>query len=258
MLLMGFVTMDLKKYRNKDIEKERTMDLLALVPTNFSGDVIDIGARDGWFSIFLAEKFDRIVALDLETPDIIKENIECVKGDITEKNFINETFDMVFCTQVLEHIMPSKLKQTCKELETISKRYLIIGVPYKQDIRVGRTTCQNCHMHNPPWGHLNSFDKGKLISLFANCSIKKISFVGSNKKKTNIISKFMLDLAQNPYGTYDQDEPCIYCGEKLKKPNRNLIQKILTRFAFYLNDLQSYFIKEHPNWIHILFEKRSK
>jgi 2-polyprenyl-3-methyl-5-hydroxy-6-metoxy-1,4-benzoquinol methylase len=56
--------MDLTVYRNKEIEKARTDDLMALVPNDCGMDCLDIGARDGWFSSLLAERFNRVTALD--------------------------------------------------------------------------------------------------------------------------------------------------------------------------------------------------
>lgn len=102
--------MDLTDYRNKDIEKARTSDLMAIVPNDCRGVALDIGARDGWFSVMLAEKFDKVTAIDLEKPSIDHPRIQCVKGDATNLDFVNETYDLVFCAEVLEHIPPKELK----------------------------------------------------------------------------------------------------------------------------------------------------
>jgi len=136
--------------------------------------------------------------------------------------------------------------------------YVVIGVPYKQDIRVGRTTCFACGVKNPPWGHLNSFDERKLRDLFPDCTIVASAFVGVSDAGTNLFSCLLLDMAGNPYGTYSQDEPCWHCGAALKEPPaRNLLQKALTRIALYAEAAQKPFLKPHPNWIHVLFEKKA-
>ena len=123
-------------------------------------------------------------------------------------------------------------------LERVAKKHLILGVPYKQDIRVRRTTCYTCGKIQPPWGHLNRFDIKKLRRLFPKSTINKISFLGENYERTNFISAFLMDLAGNPDGTYNHEEQCIHCGAKLKKcPKRNVLQKILIRTAFYLRIL---------------------
>jgi SAM-dependent methyltransferase len=249
--------MDLSEYRNSEREKERIADLMALLPSNIK-TALDIGARDGFISKLLAERFPRVTALDLEQPSIDHERIHCVKGDVTALNFPDASFDLIFCAEVLEHIPTKILSKACSELSRVSNRYVIIGVPYKQDIRVGRTTCRACGKKNPPWGHVNSFDESRIRRLFAACEVVKTSFVGIADTGTNFLSCFLMDMAGNPYGTYSQDEPCVHCGAVLKSPpERNLLEKVLTRAAFYARNAQTPFLKQHPNWVHILLEKRT-
>ncbi len=250
--------MDLSQYRKSDSEKKRTEDLIRLISAipNKKKNALDIGARDGHFSKLLTEFYQKVTALDLEKPSISHNNIRCVQGDITNLNFSNNSFDFVFCAEVLEHIPSHLLEKACSELSRISSEFLLIGVPYKQDIRIGRTTCYSCLKKNPPWGHVNSFNKKRLLKLFPSYSINEMSFIGKIDTGTNFISTFLFDLAGNPYGTYSQEEACIHCGKKLKNPpQRTLLKKIFSRAAFYIKDIQKPFYKAHPNWIHLLLKK---
>jgi hypothetical protein len=170
--------------------------------------------------------------------------------------FASNAFDMVFCAEVLEHIPPNLLATACGELARVSKEYVLIGVPYKQDIRVGRTTCSTCGNVNPPWGHVNKFDEKILSELFPGFSIARMSFVGESGSKTNAFTCALMDISGNPYGTYSQEEPCIHCGGKLGFPKeRKLWQKVLTKVAFTTQNLQKPFSKAHGNWIHLLLQK---
>ncbi len=251
--------MGLTDYPNKHTEKEkaRASDLMALLPDDSRGAVLDIGAGDGWLSLMLAERFDKVTVLDLKKPSIEHPRIQCVKGDATNLDFGKDEFDLVFCVEVIEHIPPKQLIKACFELERVAKKYILIGVPFRQDIRVGRTKCSTCGKRNPPWGHVNSFDEHRLKQLFSLCDAQEISFVGEDKECTNALSEFLMDFAGNPYGAYDQEELCIHCGAKLKEPpQRNILQKIATKLAFYIKNIQQPFYRPHSIWIHILFEKR--
>jgi len=252
-------SMDLQQYRASDAEQNRTKDLMRLIRLmENSQNALDIGARDGYFSKLMLESFSNVTALDLEKPNIPDENIECVKGDITDLQYDDNSFDLIFCAEVLEHIPTQLLEKACAELSRASRRYLLIGVPYKQDIRLNRTTCYSCGKLNPPWGHVNSFDENRLKQLFSSYTVKEMSFVGESTKQTNFVSAALMNLAGNPYGTYEQEEPCVHCNEKLKKPPaRNLIQKVFTKLAFIGMSIQKPFISPHGNWIHILLEKKS-
>jgi hypothetical protein len=251
--------MDLSEYRQSESEQRRTKDLIQHIQriAEYGRSALDIGARDGHFSVALTKFYKDVTALDLEKPTISHNNVTCVQGEITKLDFDDNSFDLVFCAEVLEHIPPQFLEIATAELTRISKDFLLIGVPYKQDIRVGRTTCCSCGGKNPPWGHMNSFDEDILTTLFPLCTVNEVSFVGETDSQTNFMSAFFMDLAGNPYGTYGQEEVCIHCGEKLQKPpKRNWLKKIITRAAFYMRDFQKPFYKTHPSWIHILYQKK--
>lgn len=247
--------MDLKEYRESPQERKRLKNLISLIPEK-GGIVLDVGARDGFFSSALTDYFNSVLALDLEKPNIDHPKIESVKGDIRSLEFSDNKFDLVFCVEVLEHVSPNDLKQACVELKRVTKKHLIIGVPYKQDIRAGRSTCSHCGGKNPPWGHVNSFDEFSLEQLFLGLKIIDKAYVGETNTMTNFISTFLMDFAGNPYGTYLQEEDCIHCSKKLMLPSeRNLIQKIATKLSINLTNVQRKFVGPHPNWIHVVFSK---
>ncbi|MDH3198444.1 MAG: class I SAM-dependent methyltransferase [Candidatus Krumholzibacteria bacterium] len=250
--------MDLQSYRNKPIEQERVSDLLALVPNGAGSSVIDIGARDGFISLRLAETFDAVVALDLNTPTIAHERVRCIRGDVTALDLPDGSFDVVLCTEVLEHIPPPLLQKACSELQRVSKRHIVVGVPYRQDRRVGRTTCAACGRVNPPWGHLNTFDERRLRRLFASCAVERESYVGSTDVGTNAVSTWLMDLAGNPDGTYAQDEPCVHCGAVLTPPAPSQSRRQLARLADWIRKMQRPLVRPHANWIHVLFDKSSR
>lgn len=243
-------------WRNTEIEKARVADLMACVPPQVRS-AVDIGARDGFISSRLADRGVAVTALDLEQPAIDDERVSCVKGDATALAFGDNHFDLVFCAEVLEHIPPALLPKACAELARVARHYLLIGVPYKQDLRLDRSTCAGCGETNPPWGHVNSFDEARLASLFRGCQVKHSSFVGETRAVTNFLSSGLMRAAGNPYGTYLQDEPCIHCGAALVAPSRRtLASRLLAKGAVLARKAQAPFVPPRAKWIHVLFEKQ--
>jgi ubiquinone/menaquinone biosynthesis C-methylase UbiE len=249
--------LDLSEYRASPAEQQRESDLMRLMP-NSGRAALDIGARDGYYSLLMAERFDHVVALDLTKPEISHPGIECIGGNAQKMPFNDKSFDFVFCAEVLEHIPTAILPQVCQEIQRVAKDIILIGVPYKQDIRIGRTTCHHCGKVSPPWGHLNSFDEKKLAKLFSACSFQEISFIGSNSERTNWISTKLMDFAGNPYGTYRQEEGCTHCGQRLIQPSgRSIVQQVATKLAVSLDRASKPFTKAHGNWVHVLLQKDS-
>jgi Methyltransferase domain len=248
--------MDLKDYRESPREQARIDSLLGLIS---DGDTaLDIGTRDGYFAKKMAERYTLVTALDLELPDIVHPKINPVKGNVGALQFDDNVFDTVLCAEVLEHLPGELLQRACAELSRVTKRNLVIGVPYRQDTRVGRSTCLSCGTYNPPWGHVNSFDEKRLQSLFPDLHWEKSHFVGLNKEVTNWFSAALMNMAGNPYGTYSQEEGCVACGAKLLlPPARSLPQKICTRVAELVNKGQRRLTPPRPNWIHVLLIKKA-
>ncbi|WP_394790998.1 class I SAM-dependent methyltransferase [Rhodoferax sp.] len=248
--------MSLEENRNSQTDKQRVADLMALLPADVQ-TALDIGARDGYLSRQLADRYAQVTALDLELPQVDDTRVHCVQGDATALAFADGAFDLLLCAEVLEHIPTAQLERVCAELSRVAARYIVVGVPYRQDIRQGRSTCQRCGGKNPPWGHVNRFDEARLQALFPKYAVQRQTLIGTAEPGTNALSAWLMDLAGNPYGTYIQDEPCIHCGAALQPPAaRNLPQKVFTKLAVQLQQAQAAITPRHANWMHVLLAKR--
>ncbi|PKN65016.1 MAG: hypothetical protein CVU57_12900 [Deltaproteobacteria bacterium HGW-Deltaproteobacteria-15] len=248
--------MDYSNFHQSQLEQLRKTDLIRLfklLPGKL-GSVLEIGARDEYYSKLLSGLFDTVTALDLTCPNFQLERVSTVKGDVTRLDFLDDSFECVVATEVLEHVR--EIDKACGEISRVANKYVIVGVPYKQDLRVGRTTCFSCGQISPPWGHLNTFDEKRLRDLFSSLEIVDIGFVGENTNRTNPLSRSLMDAAGNPWGTYHEEAICIHCGSNLiTRPARSTLQRIYSAAAYRINLLQGLFIKPWPNWIHVLFRK---
>jgi hypothetical protein len=65
-----------------------------------------------------------------------------------------------------------------------------------------------------------------------------------------------MEFAGNPWGTYIQDEPCIFCGAVLVEPERrSFLSKVCSGVAARLDKVQMSFASPHGNWIHMVYSK---
>ncbi len=114
--------MDLTNYRASQQEQARTTDLLRLMPIA-AEHALDIGARDGHFSLSMAQRYTRVTALDLVIPKLSHPKITCVAGNATQLDFPDQSFDFVFCAEVLEHIPEPSLSSACREISRVASKY---------------------------------------------------------------------------------------------------------------------------------------
>lgn len=56
-------------------------------------------------------------------------SVEHIQGDITRMPFCDHSFDIVICTEVLEHL--EKPGAALKELKRVAKKFILITVPHE-------------------------------------------------------------------------------------------------------------------------------
>ena len=163
---------NLEKYRSSSAEQLRAEDLFELLPRD-RNTILEIGARDGYHTRKLTEIFDAVTAVDLKKPRFEIPRVTPVEGDVTNLSFPDRSFDCVLCAEVLEHI--PDVERAAREIARVARHEVLIGVPYKQDRRVGRLTCTSCGRINPPFGHVNTFDEQSVKNLFWDFEVKALT-----------------------------------------------------------------------------------
>jgi ubiquinone/menaquinone biosynthesis C-methylase UbiE len=117
--------------------------------------VLDVGCGEGFT---LKELYDHRIGDKLEGVDFLDTAIEIGKkihpqlylkqGNIYDLPYKTNSFDVVLCTEVLEHL--KEPEKALKELKRVSKKYCILSVP------------------NEPLFMLGNFMRGKNLSRFGN------------------------------------------------------------------------------------------
>lgn len=237
------------------LEQKRLDRLFSMLPKD-AVSVLEIGARHGVITEKLAELYPGVTALDLTRPRFEIPGVRTVAGDVQRLQFPDNAFDCVVCTEVLEHV--PDYAAGAREIVRVAKSHALIGVPFCQDTRPGRTTCVHCGKINPPYGHINSFTEDKLKNAFTGAEVAAVEYVEENTERTNFLATWLQDYALNPYGVYNQEEGCIYCGGKLDPPEkRSFTKRAIGALGLALYRLQQRFNRPQPTWILISFRKRN-
>lgn len=220
--------------------------------------MLDIGARDGHIARLLATRFRSVVAMDIVKPAFTAPGVALLQADATQLPFADGSIDTVLCSEVLEHIPPALLARAAREIARVVKHDVVIGVPYRQDTRVGETTCSACGAFNPPYGHVNRFEDDSLDRLFSGLDVvqKEYVWVDVKQRTTWIVAK-LLRQAGNPWGTYGQEERCIRCAAQLtRRPRRTLIARGCGALAIALQRVYGLFSRRREaHWLHVRLAK---
>lgn len=168
--------------------------------------ILNIGIGDGWL-----EKRCQQAEWDTYTLDpsqsaiakIMELGIEGKTGYIEKNPYPDNFFDIVFCSEIIEHLSDEQINLGLLETKRVLKdEGLLIGtVPYNENLLISQVVCPCCGQVFHRWGHLQSFDLSKLSQIldrvFRIESIKVVYFpIWSKNWKGNItsLSKKILSL----------------------------------------------------------------
>ncbi|MFH1772287.1 MAG: class I SAM-dependent methyltransferase [Candidatus Omnitrophota bacterium] len=138
--------------------------LLNIVKKYVGGEILDIGAGSGALVELLRSHNHTVIGIDTCA------NLPLVSyGSITDLQFDNDFFDTVFCIEVLEHLTDQQIDIGLSEIKRSLKkdRYFILTVPYNEDLSKNIFTCPKCGEEFHKFGHLQSFNKEKIINLLS-------------------------------------------------------------------------------------------
>jgi len=160
---------EFKRFNPKDSPPVMTRIELVfeLLPSDVNS-VLDVGCGDGYLCNELSKKgIGKVEGIDISL-NRVKRASELYKGckfkeaDICNIPYPDNFFDLVTCTEVLEHV--DNIEKAIEELKRVSKRYIIATVPNGWPIQ--KVVCPHCLKEYFFDGHIHYFDRQRLTSLF--------------------------------------------------------------------------------------------
>ncbi len=138
--------------------------------------VLNIGVGSGAFERLAIEKRIDVYSLDPSEKAIDRINNQVgLKGKAKvgyAQNIPFETgfFDVVLMSEVLEHLDDNVLSAALSEVLRVLKvgGRLIISVPYQEELLARQIVCPNCGNIFHKVGHVQSFDKSRLLDLLTS------------------------------------------------------------------------------------------
>lgn len=166
----------------------RTADLIPADATSLA----DIGCGNGVFVNYLEQAKP---ALDLFAIDRSRTALEFVKttkseGDITSIPLANGSYDCVTCLEVVEHLPVDIFQTALSELARVARKYIIVSVPYAENLERNHTQCPQCKSIFNSDLHLRTFSDDSFLHLLDGQNFhcvrtvkagKQTSFVGHDR-----------------------------------------------------------------------------
>lgn len=153
-------------------EERRINTTINLIPDDIES-LLDVGCGDGRIVNRLQGKYEKICGMDISSNALKNVKTTKVQGSLEKLPFPDNSFDITICAEVLEHLPYPIYNKAIKELERVSKQYILISVPNKENLDIRMIKCPQCGCLSNEWRHLRSFDKEKIKNLFKNFQIEK-------------------------------------------------------------------------------------
>lgn len=126
--------------------------------------ILDAGCGNGAVS-------NTLKGYDITAADRSEEALRHVKhravcADIAALPFADDSFDLVLCSDVLEHLDDGAYRRAVAELSRVARRYILVLSPNEEDLRANQSKCRRCstvfHMN---W-HLRSLSVEEVVESF--------------------------------------------------------------------------------------------
>jgi SAM-dependent methyltransferase len=138
--------------------------LRAMIPPG-AGRILDLGCGNGVVTNALAGEY-RITGLDYSLAGLEAVRVPKLCASSTAVPLRPEQFDLLLCSELLEHLEELDLARTVAEILRLDAEYLLIAVPNNENIHLNEVRCPRCSRVFNASHHHRSFSRESLAALF--------------------------------------------------------------------------------------------
>jgi SAM-dependent methyltransferase len=157
--------------RYEGADAERYAALANKVPLDVR-TLLDVGCGNGLFLKHLGNRagrdFERLFGTDRSAAALAWVRGGKAQASIDRLPFSNGTYDAVSCLEVLEHLPQMIYIRALDELSRVARRYILISVPFNEQLGQSLAECPMCRCRFHPFYHLRSFSPAAMEHLFDN------------------------------------------------------------------------------------------
>ncbi|QQG38508.1 MAG: class I SAM-dependent methyltransferase [Candidatus Woesearchaeota archaeon] len=229
--------------------------------------VLDIGCGDGFLELSLKKRFNEVYGIDVNESDLIiarsinpEKKIHFVKSSATKLPLKNNFFDVVVCTEVIEHIKEDE--KVISEIRRVLKKKgtLIITTPDKNfpfiydPINYILMRLFSTHIPIGLWGfgHVKLYNRKDMENLLVGFKIQ--GTFNAPHVLTGLIENYYLTNILQPITKSDPKNK-ERSSKDIKTLRKRVLApppKLLTQVRDFFINLDNYFYKNKPIGINLI------
>lgn len=233
-----------------EMQKERIAFTLSLLPPE-AKTVLDVGCGRG---DVLSRLNGKVLAFgcDLSHRGLMHVGGKVALARAEHLPFRNASFDLVLCSEVLEHLTEDHMLEVCREMIRVARHYIVITVPNREDLLFMMIKCRNCRKSYHAYGHLRSFTCESLRNLLPQLAVRRILHSGHHIRRPG---PGWIKLRTNVLGihAFQPDAVCPHCGQRALEAE--LPERILRKMIHALGRVTGG-AGNHGGWLGAVYEVR--
>jgi SAM-dependent methyltransferase len=243
-----------QQYGQSDSQQIRKGVVESLLPTDVR-TILDVGAGKGEIINDLLPPYQPI-ALDVSSVALAYVRCPRVLGAIEALPFVDHSFDLVMCLEVLEHLTNEALEVSARELARVSKGWLMIGVPYCENLSQRLTRCPSCGRVFHADTHLRRFGSvDQLSALFPQHRVNRYVLAGPKSRRRTRLGVRLQQEVGKVYVPWRSHFFCAWCGFHTHDDSETPKPSLYTRAWLKLNYWLAYLNEPLPQWLIVLLQR---
>ncbi|MCD4650739.1 MAG: class I SAM-dependent methyltransferase [Candidatus Cloacimonetes bacterium] len=141
-----------------------------LIPSDVKS-ILDIGCGNGAITNVLGENFD-VTGVDISSVALEQVTTAKMQASSAEVPLADNFADMVFSSEVLEHLDEETYRATLNEIARLARKYVLISVPFNETVARQHVQCPDCGLIFPRNYHFRSFNRASMKSLLSGFKLQ--------------------------------------------------------------------------------------
>ncbi|NOX84451.1 MAG: class I SAM-dependent methyltransferase [Chlorobi bacterium] len=240
----------------ESVLKEKIQKVMELIPQDVQ-TIVDIGCGNGVITNILGQNYN-VTGVDRSEYALSFVETQKIQASADKIPLPDHSYDLVFSSELLEHLDDKVFENSVKEMKRLSKKYIFITVPNDENPDKLSIKCPQCsYLYNSP-NHLRSFKSHDFYSLFPEYEMISIFTFG---KKVRYYNPFLLNIKKKispsqswiPYYWMPKTKRktiCPNCEHEFYN------QYKFNLFATSIDILNVLISPKKPYWLFVLMEKK--
>jgi hypothetical protein len=166
-------------------ESGRVESTRSLIPDGVRS-VLDCGCGWGHLGNLICRDY-AVVGCDGAMTRLSACRFPVVRCGLEALPFADHCADLVVCSEVLEHILPTQYQVVCRELERVAREWLLVTVPNREPLDAFRQQCPHCGtIFHDAW-HLRSYDEELLARSFRDFAPRRWIHMGHKQRLDRVL-----------------------------------------------------------------------